>query len=79
MVIPNGPTETQVQGADSGEDEYSCILSRKLTTMQNHGGTVVLMEKDADVKLVDHTRKNLPDDTYSLPSSPDSDQYTDLM
>lgn len=47
--------------------------------MQNHGGTVVLMEKDADVKLVDHTRKNLPDDTYSLPSSPDSDQYTDLM
>ncbi|KAJ5595105.1 uncharacterized protein N7459_001313 [Penicillium hispanicum] len=30
-----------------------------------HGGSVVLLEKDADMKLVDHTRKNLPPDTYS--------------
>jgi hypothetical protein len=32
-------------------------------------GTVVLMEKDADVKLVDHTRKNLPSDTYGIQNS----------
>ncbi|KAJ6052405.1 Rap1 - C-terminal [Penicillium canescens] len=30
-----------------------------------HGGTVVLMEKDADVKLVDHAKKGIPPDTYS--------------
>ncbi|CAG8253084.1 unnamed protein product [Penicillium salamii] len=33
--------------------------------IQKHGGVVVLMEKDADVKLVDHKRKNLPKDTFS--------------
>lgn len=32
--------------------------------MKQHGGVVVLFEKEADVKLVDHTRKNLPADTY---------------
>ncbi|KAJ5669630.1 hypothetical protein N7462_010700 [Penicillium macrosclerotiorum] len=31
----------------------------------HHGGCVVLLEKDADVRLVDHTRKNLPSDTFS--------------
>ncbi|KAJ5773169.1 hypothetical protein N7457_008065 [Penicillium paradoxum] len=33
--------------------------------IKEYGGTVVLMEKDADVKLVDHTRRDLPDDTFS--------------
>ncbi|KGO69196.1 Rap1 - C-terminal [Penicillium italicum] len=33
--------------------------------IKQYGGTVVLMEKDADVKLVDHTRKDLPTDTFS--------------
>ncbi|CAG7938320.1 unnamed protein product [Penicillium nalgiovense] len=33
--------------------------------IKQYGGTVVLMEKDADVKLVDHTRKDLPSDTFS--------------
>ncbi|CAG7941171.1 unnamed protein product [Penicillium salamii] len=33
--------------------------------IQKHGGFVVLMEKDADVKLVDHKRKNLPQNTFS--------------
>ncbi|KAJ5959486.1 uncharacterized protein N7479_006636 [Penicillium vulpinum] len=33
--------------------------------IKQYGGTVVLMEKDADVKLVDHTRKDLPKDTFS--------------
>ncbi|KAJ5506508.1 hypothetical protein LT330_004583 [Penicillium expansum] len=33
--------------------------------IKQYGGTVVLMEKDADVKLVDHTRKDLPRDTFS--------------
>lgn len=35
-----------------------------LIIVKQNGGTVVLFEKDADVKLVDHTRKNLPPDTY---------------
>lgn len=29
----------------------------------------MLMEKDADVKLVDHTRKDLPKDTYGTQNS----------
>ncbi|KAJ5634488.1 hypothetical protein N7528_002330 [Penicillium herquei] len=33
--------------------------------IEEHGGTVVLLEKHANVKLVDHTKKNLPSDTYS--------------
>ncbi|KAJ5955985.1 hypothetical protein N7501_010264 [Penicillium viridicatum] len=34
-------------------------------SIKQYGGIVVLMEKDADVKLVDHTRKDLPNDTFS--------------
>ncbi|KAJ5727285.1 hypothetical protein N7493_005105 [Penicillium malachiteum] len=33
--------------------------------IEKHGGTVVLLEKYANIKLVDHTKKNLPSDTYS--------------
>ncbi|KAJ6028538.1 hypothetical protein N7540_004114 [Penicillium herquei] len=33
--------------------------------IEEHGGTVVLLEKHANIKLVDHTKKNLPADTYS--------------
>ncbi|KAE8151207.1 TRF2-interacting telomeric protein/Rap1 C terminal domain-containing protein [Aspergillus avenaceus] len=33
--------------------------------IRQHGGTIRLYEKDADIKLVDHARKNLPSDTYS--------------
>ncbi|KAE8374626.1 TRF2-interacting telomeric protein/Rap1 C terminal domain-containing protein [Aspergillus bertholletiae] len=33
--------------------------------IMQHGGAIRLHEKDADVKLVDHARKNLPPDTYS--------------
>ncbi|KAJ5835769.1 hypothetical protein N7447_001795 [Penicillium robsamsonii] len=39
--------------------------SRFKELIKKYGGTVVLMEKDADVKLVDHTRKDLPSDTFS--------------
>ncbi|KAJ5383718.1 Rap1 - C-terminal [Penicillium concentricum] len=39
--------------------------SRFKELIKQYGGTVVLMEKDADVKLVDHTRKDLPGDTFS--------------
>ncbi|OQE46129.1 hypothetical protein PENCOP_c001G05550 [Penicillium coprophilum] len=39
--------------------------SRFKELIKQYGGTVVLMEKDADVKLVDHTRKDLPVDTFS--------------
>ncbi|KAI3242416.1 hypothetical protein DTO012A9_867 [Penicillium roqueforti] len=39
--------------------------SRFKELIKQYGGTVVLMEKDADVKLVDHTRKDLPKDTFS--------------
>lgn len=39
----------------------------------------MLMEKDADVKLVDHKRKDLPSDTYGmLNSSLAQDQSTNL-
>lgn len=31
----------------------------------------MLFEKDADVRLVDHTKKNLPQDTYDLPRQAD--------
>ncbi|KAJ5093911.1 hypothetical protein N7456_009772 [Penicillium angulare] len=34
-------------------------------TIEKHGGIIVMLEKYADVKLVDHVRKNLPADTYS--------------
>ncbi|KAJ5129555.1 uncharacterized protein N7515_005594 [Penicillium bovifimosum] len=33
--------------------------------IKEYGGEVVLMERDADVKLVDHRRKDLPRDTFS--------------
>ncbi|OGM50551.1 hypothetical protein ABOM_000921 [Aspergillus bombycis] len=39
--------------------------SRFKDLIQQHGGVIRLHEKDADVKLVDHARKNLPPDTYS--------------
>ncbi|KAJ5452980.1 hypothetical protein N7445_001163 [Penicillium cf. griseofulvum] len=39
--------------------------SRFKELIKQYGGTVVLMEKDADVKLADHTRKDLPKDTFS--------------
>lgn len=34
-----------------------------LTNVQNNGGILRLYEKDADIRLVDHLRKNLPPDT----------------
>lgn len=39
------------------------VVVRRLTLVKSHGGIVRLQEKDADVKLVDHTKKNLPADT----------------
>ncbi|KAJ5090014.1 hypothetical protein N7532_008698 [Penicillium argentinense] len=39
--------------------------SRFKDLIVQHGGVVVWMEKDANVKLVDHTKKNLPADCYS--------------
>ncbi|KAJ5721651.1 uncharacterized protein N7483_009585 [Penicillium malachiteum] len=33
--------------------------------IEEHGGIVVLLETHANVKLVDHTKKNLPSDVYS--------------
>lgn len=39
--------------------------SRFKELIQQHGGIIRLHEKDADIKLVDHARKNLPPDTYS--------------
>ena len=43
---------------------YSITCCTGLTTsLQEHGGIVRLLEKDVDVKLVDHTKKNLPPDT----------------
>ncbi|KAE8419079.1 hypothetical protein BDV36DRAFT_252442 [Aspergillus pseudocaelatus] len=39
--------------------------SRFKDLIQQYGGVVRLHEKDADIKLVDHARKNLPPGTYS--------------
>ncbi|CAG7922056.1 unnamed protein product [Penicillium olsonii] len=39
--------------------------------INKHGGIVVLLERDSDVMIVDHKRKNLPHDTYSY-------QYVEL-
>ncbi|KAA8644317.1 putative transcription factor Rap1 [Aspergillus tanneri] len=33
--------------------------------IKEHGGIIRLYEKDAEIKLVDHARKNLPADTFS--------------
>jgi hypothetical protein len=40
-----------------------------LTSIQNHGGKVVLLEKDADIILVDHLRKSQthPPNAYIRP------------
>ncbi|RAL16376.1 putative transcription factor Rap1 [Aspergillus homomorphus CBS 101889] len=34
--------------------------------IERYGGSIRLFEKDADIKLVDHKRRNLPADTYSF-------------
>ncbi|KAL2835255.1 hypothetical protein BDW59DRAFT_5664 [Aspergillus cavernicola] len=39
--------------------------SRFREMIQQHGGIVKLCEKDADIKLVDHKKKNLPPNVYS--------------
>ncbi|KAE8351635.1 TRF2-interacting telomeric protein/Rap1 C terminal domain-containing protein [Aspergillus coremiiformis] len=39
--------------------------SRFKDIIQQYGGIIRLYEKDADIKLVDHAKKNLPPDTYS--------------
>ncbi|KAH1434645.1 hypothetical protein KXX32_009849 [Aspergillus fumigatus] len=46
--------------------------SRFKELIEANGGIVRLQEKDADIKLVDHTRKNLPSDTYSFKFVEDS-------
>ncbi|KAF7117910.1 hypothetical protein CNMCM5793_007241 [Aspergillus hiratsukae] len=46
--------------------------SRFKELIETNGGIVRLQEKDADIKLVDHTRKNLPSDTYSFKFVEDS-------
>ncbi|RAK97761.1 putative transcription factor Rap1 [Aspergillus ibericus CBS 121593] len=47
--------------------------------IQNNGGTVRLHEKDADIKLVDHKRKNLPSDAYSFKFVEDSYRKGELQ
>ncbi|PWY91918.1 hypothetical protein BO94DRAFT_617613 [Aspergillus sclerotioniger CBS 115572] len=38
----------------------------ELICLWQHGGIIRLHEKDADIRLVDHKRKNLPSDAYSF-------------
>ncbi|RAK73311.1 putative transcription factor Rap1 [Aspergillus fijiensis CBS 313.89] len=40
--------------------------------IQQHGGHIRLFEKDAEIKIVDHKRRNLPPDTYSFKFIEDS-------
>ncbi|GKZ25774.1 hypothetical protein AbraCBS73388_001585 [Aspergillus brasiliensis] len=44
-----------------------------------NGGTIRLLEKDADIRLVDHKRKNLPSDTYSFKYVEDSHRLGKLQ
>ena len=39
---------------------YFQIEFAKSNSVQQHGGIIRLQEKDADILLVDHARKNLP-------------------
>ncbi|PYI14253.1 hypothetical protein BO99DRAFT_345443 [Aspergillus violaceofuscus CBS 115571] len=40
--------------------------------IEQHGGHIRLFEKDAEIKIVDHKRRNLPPDTYSFKFIEDS-------
>ncbi|PYI33156.1 hypothetical protein BP00DRAFT_434768 [Aspergillus indologenus CBS 114.80] len=40
--------------------------------IEKHGGHIRLFEKDAEIKIVDHKRRNLPPDTYSFKFIEDS-------
>ncbi|PYH45093.1 putative transcription factor Rap1 [Aspergillus saccharolyticus JOP 1030-1] len=40
--------------------------------IEQNGGSIRLFERDAEIKLVDHKRKNLPPDTYSFKFVEDS-------
>ncbi|KAF7587990.1 hypothetical protein BBP40_006442 [Aspergillus hancockii] len=61
-MAPSGPL---FQGKQFWLSQNIPQRSRFKETIQNHGGIIRLHEKDADIKLVDHARKNLPPDTYS--------------
>ncbi|PYI11349.1 hypothetical protein BO78DRAFT_358926 [Aspergillus sclerotiicarbonarius CBS 121057] len=47
--------------------------------IQKNGGTIRLHEKDADIRLVDHKRKNLPSDAYSFKFVEDSYRKGELQ
>lgn len=40
------------------------VVIIQLRLLQDHGGIIVLRQKDADVQLVDHKMKSLPPETY---------------
>lgn len=65
LAVPEYPTTIKAQGNDLGSlfPKHS-LWQHGLIEMKQNGGVVVLFEKEADVRLVDHTRKNLPPDTY---------------
>ncbi|GAQ03385.1 telomeric repeat-binding factor 2-interacting protein 1 [Aspergillus lentulus] len=80
-------TGGNVEGDDGGGNSNGSLLfdgkqfwlshnipqrSRFKELIETNGGIVRLQEKDADIKLVDHTRKNLPSDTYSFKFVEDS-------
>ncbi|OOF99099.1 hypothetical protein ASPCADRAFT_127664 [Aspergillus carbonarius ITEM 5010] len=47
--------------------------------IEKHGGIIRLHEKDADIRLVDHKRKNLPSDAYSFKFVEDSYRRGELQ
>ncbi|GFF72246.1 hypothetical protein IFM53868_00766 [Aspergillus udagawae] len=80
-------TEGNMEGDNGGGNSSGSLLfdgkqfwlshnipqrSRFKELIESNGGIVRLREKDADIKLVDHTRKNLPTDTYSFKFVEDS-------
>ncbi|KAL1966968.1 hypothetical protein VTN77DRAFT_3712 [Rasamsonia byssochlamydoides] len=61
----NGTTGTLFEGKKFWLSHNVPQRSRFKELIQMNGGIVVLQEKDADIKLVDHTKREIPLNTYS--------------
>ncbi|PWY78282.1 hypothetical protein BO70DRAFT_317087 [Aspergillus heteromorphus CBS 117.55] len=63
--VTNAPAAPLFQGKQFWLSHNIPQRNRFKELIQNNGGIIRLQEKDADIKLVDHLKRNLPSDTYS--------------
>ncbi|EAW06482.1 putative transcription factor Rap1 [Aspergillus clavatus NRRL 1] len=68
----NGNSDSLFEGKRFWLSQNVPQRSRFKELIERNGGVIKLQEKDADVKIVDDTRKNLPSDTYSFKFVEDS-------